>query len=509
MVKFIVFVACLSLSSAVFSQTIKFKITGMEDTTINLVRYFGKNLFYADTAEMKKGVIEFDGSKHKAGILALYLPGQQLLEFVYNKEDVYIESTATNPMPNAKVKVSAENNVFMPYVAYISKERGQINILAAERDSLDKDSQRYKTLTTMIEDKNKEVIAYQKELIKNHPTKLVSALVKMSMDIDIPEAPVNEKGEIIDSNFRYKYFRQHYFDNMDFKDDRLVNTQIYHTKLENYFKGTYQHWDTIIKYAFALCDQLPPKSDLFQYTVSWITSNYEQSKIMGMDKVFVYMGGKYYCSKNDKGESPAFWMPEDNLKKFCEQMDKMDGLVMGIVPENICLVDTSDQVWRDYHSLKSEYTILYFWDPECGHCKKITPKLQELYAKKFRERNIEIFAVGKATGEDFEKWKKFVKVNNLEFINVAMTDRLYKEAKANPHKFIGPGKPTTIESLNYQTTFDVFMTPKLFLLDKDKKIIAKGLNISQLEDFLDILQGMPEAEKLFPIEEQPKDEDIH
>lgn len=509
MMKLIFLAACLTISSAAFSQSIKFKISGIEDTTLNLVRYFGKGLYYADTAQIKNGIIEFDGSKQKGGILALYLPGPQLLEFIYNKEDIYIESTANNPMPNAKVKVSEENKVFFPYVSHITKERGQINVLSNERDSLDKKSQRYKTLTTMIEDKNKGVIAFQKELIKNNPDKLVALIIQMGMDVDIPEAPVNEKGEIIDSSFRFNYFRAHYFDNVNFKDDRLVNTTIYHTKLENYFRENMmiQHWDTVVKYAYALCDQLPAKSDFLQYTVSWITSHYEQSKQMGMDKVFVRMGQRYYCTTNEKGESPAHWMPKENLKKFCDQVEKIDGLVMGIVPANICLVDTTDKTWRDYYSLKSEYTILYFWDPECGHCKKITPKLQELYAKKFRDRNIEIFAVGKAVGDDFQKWKTFIKKNNLEFINVAMTDRLYNEAKADPHKFIG--KYTTLESLNYQTTFDVFMTPKLFLLDKDKKIIAKGLNVSQLEDFLDKLQNMPDAEKLFPLEEQPKDEDIH
>jgi hypothetical protein len=133
--------------------------------------------------------------------------------------------------------------------------------------------------------------------------------------------------------------------------------------------------------------------------------------------------------------------------------------------------------------------------------------LQTLYAKKFRERNIEIFAVGKAVGEDFEKWKAFIKKHNLEFINVAMTDRLYREAKKDANQFIP--KYTTIEALNYQTTYDVFMTPKLFLLDKDKKIIGKGLNISQLEEFLDRLQDKEDAVKLFPKEEQPKDEEIH
>lgn len=498
----------LILSSSAFSQTIKFKISGIEDTTLNIVRYFGKGLYYADTAKLKNGVIQFDGKKQKPGMFALFLPGEQLLEFVYNNEEIYIESTAKNPMPNSKIKKSAENLIFHPYVDFISKERGQINMLAKERDTLNRDSQRYKTLTKMIEDKNLGVIAHQKEIIKANPDMLISKIILMSMDVDIPETPLNEEGAPLDSNFRFKYYQKHYWDNVNFSDDRIVNTPIFHTKLQNYFEKTMvQHWDTVIKYAFQLCDQLPAGSDMLQYSVSWITSHYEQSKIMGMDKVFVRMGQRYYQAKDAQGKSKAHWMPEDKLVKLIEKIEKDKGLVMGIVPKNISLPDTTDVVWKDFYSLKSEYTILYFWDPECGHCKKITPKLQTLYAEKFRDRNIEIFAVGKAIGEDFDKWKKFIKKHNLEFVNVAMTDRLYKEAKKDASQFIP--EYTTIEALNYQTTYDVFMTPKLFLLDKDKKIIGKGLNISQLEEFLDRLQGMPDAKKLFPPEEQPKDEEIH
>ncbi len=499
----------LILSSAAFSQSIKFKISGINDTTLNLVKYIGKGMYYADTAKITKGIIEFDGKKQKSGILALFLPGEQLLEFVYNNEDIYIESTAKNPMPNAKVKKSEENTIFLSYVDYITKERNAITLLSKERDTLSKDSMRYKTLSKMIEDKNLGVIAYQKEFIKNNPTLLVSLIIGMSMDVDIPEAPVNDEGDVIDPSFRFNYFRAHYFDNVNFNDDRLVNTPIYHTKIENYFSDRMmiQNWDTVVKYAFQLCDKLPANSDMLQYTVSWITSHYEKSQIMGMDKVFVRMGQRYYCERNEKGESKAFWMPEDKLEKLCKQVDKMKGLVMGEVPKNISLPDTSDVNWRNFYSLKNEYVILYFWDPECGHCKKITPKLQELYTKKFKERDIEIFAVGKAVDDDFVKWKAFIKKHNLEFINVAMTDRLFKAAQKDASQFIP--KYTTIESLNYQTTYDVFMTPKLFLLDKDKKIIAKGLDISQLEEYLDRLQGFESAEKLFPLEEQPEDEDIH
>jgi thiol-disulfide isomerase/thioredoxin len=220
-----------------------------------------------------------------------------------------------------------------------------------------------------------------------------------------------------------------------------------------------------------------------------------------MDKVFVRMGQRYYCPKNIDGTTNITWMEDDKLKDLCKKVETYKNLVQGVVPPNLILVDSTDTKWRDFYSLKSEYTVLYFWDPECGHCKKTTPKLGELYAKKLKERNVEVFAIGKAVGEDNVKWKKFIKDNNLTFINVGVTDKIYKEAQdstSKQEKLFKLLKSTTIQSLNYQDTYDIYSTPKIFVLDKDKKIIAKSISISQLEDMMDHLQGKKDAPKLFP-----------
>ena len=507
--KIIITLALLFTSSIVFSQKLKFKIAGQKDTTINLIKYVGKGLFYADTAEIKNGIVEFDGSKQKPGILAVFLPDQKMLEFVYNKEDIYIETSLPDVMGSSVIKKSEENKVFHAYVKFMQAERMKANDFVEKRKNHDVDSEQYKKLSEQIKATTANVVKYQEDIIANHWDKLVSRIVKMSMDVTIPDYPVDEAGNIIDSNFKFMYFRDHYFDNIDLTDDRLVNTPIFHNKLENYFSKQMmiQHWDTVLYYAFKLCDQLDPKGDMFQYTVSWITSTYEKSKIMGMDKVFVMMGDRYYCPKDENGKSKAHWMTEEKLKTLCDKVNTHKNLVVGVKPPNISLRDTTDVNWRDFYSLDAEYTIVYFWDPECGHCKKITPKLQTLYAEKFRDRNIEIFAVGKAVGDDFEKWKKFIRDNKLEFINVAVTDKLYKAATEDARQFIP--KYTTIESLNYQQTYDIYATPKVFVLDKDKKIIAKSLSISQLEDLLDRLQNKVDAPKLFPPEKDPEEEQLH
>ena len=507
--KLLIILSIVFSSTLLNAQKIKFKVEGLSDTTVNLVRYHGQKLYYADTAVIKKGFVEFDGSKQKPGILALFLPGQKMIEFIYNNEEIYIETEASDLVGKSVVKKSEENKIFLDYVKFISSERQKANLLVEQRKEFKEGSSQYKSITARIDETTSNVVKYQNDIVANNPTKLVSKIVKMSMDIVIPDAPKDEKGNILDSNFKFNYFRTHYFDNIDFTDDRLVKTPVFHNKIENYFSKNMmiQHWDTIINYAFKLCDQFDPKSEMYQYTVSWITSTYEQSNIMGMDKVFVMMGERYYCALDANGKPKAHWMPAEKLETLCEKVETQKRLVMGAQAPNIILRDTTDVNWVNLYNVDAEYTILYFWDPECGHCKKITPKLQTLYEKKFKARNVEIFAVGKAIDKDFDKWKKFIRDNNMQFINVAVTNALYKAALDDARMFVP--KYTTIESLNYQQTYDIYSTPKVFVLDKDKKIIAKSLTISQLEDLIDRLQGQKDTEKIFPPEKDIEEEQMH
>ena len=502
--KQILLLTFLAFAATGFSQKLKFKVTGQKDTTVFLIKYYGKNLLYADTAVMKNGVVEFNGAKQKPGILGLLLPGQKYFEFIYNNEEVQLETAGPDFVNNMKVKKSAENMVFMDYIKYINMERLKANEFVSKRDALKKTNEaESKRLSGEIDSISKKVIAYQNNVVASNSDKLVSKIVKMSMDVKVPEAPRNAAGALIDSSFAYHYFRDHFFDNIDLKDDRLVNTPIFHTKLEYFFSQSMlqQHPDTIVKYAYRFCDQLNQKSEIFKYSVIYITSTFEKSKIMGMDKVFVKMGERYYCAKNAEGKSPAYWMAEDKLKDLCEKVSVNKNLVQGVRPPNISLRDTTDVNWKDFYSIKADYTILYFWESDCGHCKKSTPKLQKLYEQKLKARNVEIFGVSKGIGEDFEKWKKFIKDNKLTYINVALTDKLFRAATEDARQFIP--KYTTLEALNYQETYDVATTPRVFILDKDKKIIGKGLSMAQLEDFMDKIQGFKDAPKI--LEADPED----
>ncbi len=140
---FFLFVLSSIASSA---QKIKLKVAGEKDTTVFLVKYYGKGMYYADTAIMKNGYVEFDGKKQKPGVYALLLSGQKYFDFLLNNEEVVIETTSPDFIPTMKVRKSTENTIFLAYVQFMNDKRSKAKELSDQREKLKKDDPTYKSL---------------------------------------------------------------------------------------------------------------------------------------------------------------------------------------------------------------------------------------------------------------------------------------------------------------------------------------------------------------------------
>ena len=178
--KYILFIFLISFSFISFSQKIKLKVAGEKDTIVFLVKYYGKGMYYADTAEMKKGVVEFDGSKQKPGVLALLLTGQKYFDFIYAGEDVSIETSGPDYVQAMEIKysdqtftrkkgiknglnyyinrifrnkkiISVDNQIFVDYIKFVNDHRQQAKKISDKREKTDKSSPEYKTLGNEIE----------------------------------------------------------------------------------------------------------------------------------------------------------------------------------------------------------------------------------------------------------------------------------------------------------------------------------------------------------------------
>ena len=463
-------------------RTIEVLITGAENDTVYLANYYGSKLYYSDTCVADaKGKVIFQSPKgYRAGVYAVVVPGPKYFEVVVNEPVIKLATDTTDLLGHLDVKTSTENQVFLEYIRFLNSKKKESDILKSQLDK-NADPIGRNGIKAQMEEMDKAVKTYQRDLITNNPGTLAAALVKMSMPVELPE-PRKADGTL-DSAAAYYQFRTHYWDNFDLTDERIVRIPVFANKFDEYIGKTLpQIPDTINKLADELIARTDGKSEVFKFMVNTITHKYETSDIMGMDAVFVHMALTYFCPV---GSTPGRvdWMPQDKLDKLCERARKQAPLVLGKKAPYLCLTDTSEQKWINFYDLPQEYVVIIFWDPHCGHCKKELPGIAKVYKEKMKALDIEVFCVAKATEDVLMKdWKAFIVENQLDWVNVGLTKTVFEEAKKDPRKFIP--KLTTIESLNYAETYDVYATPKIFLVDGDRKFLGKQLSADQIVDLV-------------------------
>jgi peroxiredoxin len=439
------------------------KITGKgfkEGSTYNLGFYYGDMLRVKDSAKVgPKGEVVFKGkTKCEQGVYFIYSENKKHFDFIMDADQHFSLQTDTSDYVNSmKVKNSEENALFFDYQQFLMTQQKLAEPLRAElKKTKNKDS------IKIVSDKlNKidSVVKLKMNSIKAHPKTFFSKWLTSMDEPEIPEAPKLSNG-LKDTLFPFRYYKAHFFDNIDFKDERMLYTPNFHSKIKQYMeKLTVQIPDSINVSADYLVEKARANSEVFKYVVYWLTLNYESSKMMGMDAVFVHMVKKYYATHQ------AYWVDSAQLYKITDRAAWLDPILIGRKAPAIKMMDTTLQT-ISLHDVKAKYTVLIFWDEDCGHCQKEVPKLKELYDSKLKAMGVEVYAV--ATEDKVKAWKKFMIDHQLHWINVH--------------------QPNDYERAVTKKIYDVLTTPRIFLLDENKIIKAKQLDVEQLEKMIDFLE---------------------
>lgn len=480
MKKILNFAAAFFICFAAFSQKdafkVKLKVEGMQDSACYLINYFGKQRYYKDTTNFdKNGVAIFSGKKHHpGGIYGVFTGGNLLFEIVLNNEPLLdLETKGTDYIANMKVNKSAENKLFFEHLKLIGKLQKDAEPLREKLkiDSIPKEEK--KEISDQLNKIGKEINSYRLDIIDKHPKSLVAVIFKTMKEPEAPEFKdvTNDSIKRIKS---YYYIKDHYFDDVDFSDARINYTPLYHNKIEKYFKSlVVPAPDSIIKEADILIAKSKANKEIFKYTVHYLLSHYERSKIMGMDAVFAHIGMNYYT------HDLAYWADSAQIEKVQERARKITPLVLGKQAINLSLLDTSG-AWKQLYKTEAQYTVLVFWDPDCGHCKKELPKLAQFTDSIKSHLDLKVYAV---SSNHNKEWKTFIKENKLDFINVAVPEEVYKDDKIAT-EYVIKGY-TDLRSLNYHQTYDIYSTPQIYLLDKTKKILAKKLDVNLVREVLE------------------------
>ena len=434
-----------------------------ENTKIQLGYHQGKNKLLQDTARVKDGKVVFsDTAKLPRGLYLVIIPGKSYFDIVVSddQEFTFKVNLDSEPVLNSiKFKGSEENEDYYDLLSSKGPLNKELSIKGDQylADSCSKDtSSACKILKQEYLDLKEKVNEIELEYIEEHPAYLSSKMINLLHDSFTPEFKEIEDEDKRAAK-RYYYYKKHFFDNVDFKEEGLVRTPLFEGKVDEYFDGNLivKTCDSTIK---EIDDVIAKVDDyqMFRYLTTHLYSKYSKSKLMCFDCINLHFYQNYFL-KDERVD----WYNEDQIKSIQKESWKLEHNQCGNKAFPLTLEDTTGTAY-DLYKVDSKYTVLYFWSATCGHCKKATPKLQTLYEEIKDVYDMEVYSVC-IDSEDLDPFKDFIKKYNFTWLNL-----------------LG----STAGSESYRTAYNVFSTPTIYIVDKEKKIIAKKLGVNDIKDFL-------------------------
>jgi len=439
---------------------IDFTIQGLRDSTLYFAYHLGDKQYIKDTIRLDKsghGVI-MGKEALPQGIYMIVLPGKQYFEVLISEDQKFsFTCSYDNYFNTLKFNGSDENSAFTDYQRHWSLMQQKAANIAGRIQNNKQNSDSLRILTSEQKDMESQMKSYLNAVIEANGNNLLSVLVKALLPPEIPKFSVPAVVANPDSVrwvWNYNYNKDHFFDNLNLTDERLLRTPILQARLNAFFTNVViQAPDSINKEIDKIILKCQNNRDIFQFISVYLFNHFRESEIMGHDGVVVKLADDIYLSGKADWVSKEF---KDDLKR---QVELIRPNLIGKKAENL-IMDSFKGIFVSLYDIDKEFTVLYFWEPDCGHCKESTPKLKAFY-EKAKSDDIEVFAV--CTQNDKVKWRKYIEENNLTWINGWDPER----------------------SSHFDSYYNVQSTPMFYILDRNKNIIAKKLSVENIGSFIE------------------------
>ena len=472
MKQYLITLAATFCLAKAFSQNYKITLQASQYHTgiAYLTYHMGKSLAVEDSAAVStRGTAVFTGkTKLLPGIYAMVLPGKnKSVDFLVDKEQIInikidtsdlLKKTIVTGSP-ANILLQQYQNTIASKALLLDAEKNAYNMAKTKADTALHEA-RYNKL-------NKDLNDYREGIVKAQPKSMLAALLNaMREPAYLNNRPITHN----DSLQNYYYYKTHYWDGVSFMDDRIIRTPFFLPKLEKYYRELIvPEPDSIIKeadYQLLLARSSP---EMYKFLLNWLTDEYISPKYMGLDAVFVHLFDKYHS----KGLSA--WLNEKQMETVSRRAYMLMANLIGAKAADLEMVDSTGKA-SPLYAVDADYTVVVFWDPTCGHCKEELPHIDSVYRSSWQQHHVKMYGVLSADSKEDLKteWLKYIGQHHLgDWVNVYQT----KEIEAATTKAQKP---------SYRQLYDITLTPTLYLLDKDKHILAKKLNWQQLDELLHV-----------------------
>jgi len=366
----------------------------------------------------------------------------QQLDFIFNNENLIFETDFIAPEDSLLVILSEENRVWFEFVRkkkeYVKKLKElelEINYCQDHLAVKTQPSTAGETLCnqyiTKFNDLQKQRDDLINETIGRYPKLLASVMIKMYHE---PFLDGN-----LTSQQRKEIFQKDFFNSLDFTDERLINSSVYSNRIF-YFLTSYnqpgftkeQLENEYKKAVDVVISNTNKNQKVYEFILDYMVHGFE---VLKMDNVIDYIADNYSgttCQTDEK----------TTLER---KLDSREMKVGSVVPDFTLNDINGDPVTLS--EIQKDKTLVLFWASWCPHCNEMMPFIKNWV----KQHNMEVVAVSLDTSKT--EWKNGVfKLGMESWFN--LSDLKEWDGKV-------------------ATDYNVYATPTMFIIDKNRKILAK------------------------------------
>jgi peroxiredoxin len=432
------------------------KLTGVEPGgQAYLIGHFAEQRFRADSTIVgQDGSIRFMREEpYDPGFYYIFVPNQAVVQLLLDRDQAMTLSAVKEAtVESMQVEGNLNNELLYRNLKFEGLQRPKFDAVNTKLKQEAPGSARYAELEREREALFEERKAHLKEIFDEHPYALFTKYKRAGQNPDF-ERPLKPDGTL-DTALQVYRFRTQFWDGVDFDDERLIHTPVIVNKLQRYMMElTAQQQDSVIASAKALMDQVvdnEQRKEYFKFFANWITLQFEATKtsIMDPQKIYVFMIQNYFTKER------AFWSQDAEIQGLQMRASEMENSLVGNDAPNV-IAPGLDGSSKELLASQAPYLIVYMYNPTCEHCMEQSPKLVRFY-NEWKSKGVDVYGIAIDTEDDV--WRNYVQKTGMTWTNVFdPTNRsIYKK-------------------------YYVDVTPEIYVINPDRKIIAKNLKVNQIE----------------------------
>ncbi len=430
-----------------------FTISGMNGGYVFLTGMYGGQFYTIDSFMVdSKG---FSSIQHASllpqGMYYVVLPDRYTsIQFIVTDEQNFsMSSDVSDFIGHMQIKGNEETSLLYENLKFEQQYREEYEALRERVNRAPEGTPQAVALEAERQAKIDERVSYIQAAAKKHPDAFFTKfkLAGQNPRLTAPKLPNGE----IDNELLVTRYRQHYWDGMDFSDERLLRTPVYSNKLRSFFeKVVPQQIDSLTKYAGIITRASMQSDSLFKFTANYVGMKYQEPTFMGSDAVYVYMVENFFTHEL------AYWAQPHEINRLQQDAAIRHSSMLGEKAKDIQVIAPDGNMISLLDS-DAKLLVLYIYTPNCENCQKETPLVKQAYDR-WKNKGVEVFAL--CTDPDEDLWKNYIAQNDLDWINAF---------------------DPMIES-EYTFKYHIDITPEIYVLDQDRIIVARDLHAFQLDE---------------------------